>query len=186
MVRSDRHLVTVVLNGRAERFLIHALRQLVQEFPRFTGANLNEMRKHLRGRLPPQRVELVLGDLVMLLSEMYQAAGALPTFERLETKRASRDELLLVSMIGSAACNDKGRAIEAAITLLDTGYVGNVVQAAHTVGRRLAEVGLSLMPVGRTAFDYFAGYRHAESFGVPPSARPAVSRGPVLYLVKGA
>jgi hypothetical protein len=179
--------VVVMLNGPTERLVLDTVAALSQDHPRSVGPAFERALGRLSLRLQPGAASAVMSGFAALLSEI-AAAGRLPRIRQGRGKPASRDELFLVTLIGAAQRDDRGRAIEAAIALLDTGDVHRVVAAAKVLGTRLAENGLVLTRVGAATFAYVAGYPAVET-GVT-SARsaapsPAAAR-PTLHLLQSA
>jgi hypothetical protein len=166
--------VVVMLSGPTERLVLDTLAALSQDYPRWVGPGFERAVGRLSLRLRPEAMSTVTAGFAKLLSEI-AAAGRLPRIRQGRGKPASRDELFLVELIGAAQRDDRGRAIEAAIALLDTGDVHRVVAAAKVLGARLAQNGLLLTRIGAATFDFVAGYPAVEN---PAGARPAASAGP--------
>jgi hypothetical protein len=181
--------VVVVLNGPAERIVLDTVAALALSYPRWVGPAYERAVGRLSVRLQPGATSTVTAGVAALLSEI-AAVGRLPRIGQGRGKPASRDELFLVALIGAAQRDDRGRAIEAAIALLDTGDVHRVLAAAKVLGTRLAENGILLTRVGAATFDYLAGYPAVENpvaeapgSSVIPSLPPA---RPALRLLESA
>lgn len=180
--------VVVLLSGPAERLVLDTLALLAQDYPRFAGAGFERAVTKLAARLPVGATPMVMSQFAVLLSEM-QAAGRLPRLRCGRIRAAGRDEVFLFALLAAAQQGDKGRAIEAAIALLDTGRVHGVVSAAAAVGARLAESGVWLRPLSSATFDYVAGYPAVDPCGplrLPELAQPAVAKRPTLHLLASA
>jgi hypothetical protein len=190
MVRAaEDERVVVMLNGPTERLVLDTVAALSQDHPRWVGPAFERAVGKLSLRLRPGAAPAVMGGFGALLSEI-AAAGRLPRIRQGRGKPASRDELFLVTLIGAAQRDDRGRAIEAAIALLDTGDVHRVVAAAKLLGTRLAENGLVLTRIGAATFAYVAGYPAVENPAGATSARSAApapaSARPTLHLLQSA
>jgi hypothetical protein len=189
MLRAARdERVVVMLNGPTERLVLETVATLCREYPRWAGPAFEHAAGKLSARLQPGAIPFCMSAFALLVSEI-AAAGRLPRIRQGRGKPASRDELFLVALIGAAQRNDRGRAIEAAIALLDTGDVNRVVAAARVLGTRLAENGLLLTRVGATTFDHVAGYPAVEDpvglLPAPTEATRAPAR-PALHLLESA
>jgi hypothetical protein len=186
VVNDDR--VVVMLNGPTERLVLDTVAALSRDYPRWMGPGFEHAAGKLASRLRPGAISSVMGAFGSLLAEM-GTARRLPRIRQGRGKPASRDELFLVALIGAAQRDDRGRAIEAAIALLDTGDVNRVIAAAKVLGTRLAENGLLLARIGTATFNHVAGYPAVEYpvGGSVPSVVPlrAPAR-PVLHLLESA
>jgi len=180
--------VVVMLNGPTERLVLETVAALCREYPRWTGPAFEHAAGKLSARLQPGAISFCLSGFALLVSEI-AAHGRLPRIRQGRGKPASRDELFLIALIGAAQRNDRGRAIEAAIALLDTGDVNRVVTAAKVLGTRLTENGLLLTRVGAATFDHLAGYPAVEDpvghLSAPAEATRAPAR-PALRLLESA
>ena len=172
--RQGKGQVAVLLSGPTERLVLETFGLLAQDYPRFSGAGFERAVGKLAARLPVGTTPMVISQFAVLLSEM-RAAGRLPHIRSGRIRAAGRDEVFLFALLGAAQHGDKGRAIEAAIALLDTARVQGVVSAAAALGARLAESGIRLRPLGAAAFDYVAGYP-AVADPIGPSASGLPSR----------
>ena len=189
--------VVVMLNGPTERLVLETVAALCREYPRWGGPAFEHAAGKLAARLQPAAISFCMAGFVLLVSEI-AAAGRLPRIRQGRGKPASRDELFLVALIGAlflvaligaAQRNDRGRAIEAAIALLDTGDVNRVVAAAKVLATRLTENGLVLTRVGAATFDHVAGYPAVEDPIGHPCASAAATRAPArpaLHLLQSA
>jgi hypothetical protein len=169
--------VVVMLNGPTERLVLETLSALCREYPRWAGPAFEHAAGKLSARLRPGAISFCMSGFALLVSEI-AAAGRLPRITQGRGKPASRDELFLVALIGAAQRNDRARAIEAAIALLDTGDVNRVVAAAKVLATRLAENGLVLTRVGAATFDHVAGYPVVEDPVGHPSGSTETTRAP--------
>jgi hypothetical protein len=178
--------VVVLLNGPTERLVLDTLALLAQDYPSSAGSGFERAVARLSSRVAASAAAPMMSGFVVLLSEM-GSAGKLPRIRRGRARPATQDELFLVALISAAQRGDKGRAIEAAIALLDSGYVHRVVAAAKLLGARLAENGLVLARIGAPTFDYVAGYPVVEN---PVRAASVVSppapTRPTLRLLESA
>jgi hypothetical protein len=180
--------VVVMLNGPTERLVLETVAALCREYPRWGGPAFEHAAGKLAARLQPAAISFCMAGFALLVSEI-AAAGRLPRIRQGRGKPASRDELFLVALIGAAQRNDRGRAIEAAIALLDTGDVNRAVAAARVLGTRLTENGLALTRVGSATFDHVAGYPAVEDPIGHPCASAAATRAPArpaLHLLQSA
>jgi hypothetical protein len=180
--------VVVMLNGPTERLVLDTLATLARDYPRWIGPGFERAAGRLSLRLPPGATPIVMGGFGALLSEL-AVLGRLPRVRQGRGKSASRDELFLVALIGAVQRDDRTRAIEAAIALLDTGNVNRVIAAAKILGTRLAENGLLLPRIGASTFDHVAGYRTVDDPAASsnPAAAPARAPArPVLHLLESA
>ena len=179
--------VAVLLSAPSERFIIDICALLLQEFPRVGGPAFEHAVAGLRSRFA-HNAAAVLTGLMLMLSAM-AGAGHLPRLRSSRSRRAGKDDLLLVAMLAASQKGDKGRAIEAAIALLDTCRVHSVVIAARALGKLLIELGVEFRPVGATTFDYVAGYPVVADPSAKPAPKPAATAPtgrPVLRLLKSA
>jgi hypothetical protein len=180
--------VVVMLNGPTERLVLETVAALCREYPSWGGPAFEHTAGKLSARLQPGTISFCMGGFALLVREI-AAAGRLPRIRQGRGKPASRDELFLVALIGAAQRNERGRAIEAAIALLDTGDVNRVVAAAKVLGTRLAENGLMLTPVGAATFDHVAGYPVVEDPVGHASVTTEATRvraRPALHLLESA
>jgi hypothetical protein len=183
---SDDDRVAILLSGPAERLVIDAFGHMAQDFPRLDGAGFEQAASRLGNRFPYDQSVIVLRGFAMLLASM-QAAGGLPRI-RANRPRAGKNELLLVALVAAAQVADKGRAIEAAIALLDSGHVHDVVKAARGLGYRLAENQVLLPMINEATFQYVADYPAVE----PVAPRPYIEivdeepKRPILRLLESA
>jgi hypothetical protein len=181
--------VVVVLNGPTERFVLDTVAAISRDYPRWIGPGFERAAAKLALRLRPGAVPSVMGGFGALVSEI-ASAGRLPRIRQGRGRPASRDELFLVALVGAAQRNDRGRAIEAAIALLDTGDVNRVIAAAKLLGTRLAENGLLLTRIGTATFNHVAGYPAVENplgaTSVPSVAPPRAAARPTLHLLESA
>ena len=142
----------------------------------------------LSNRFPYDQSVVILRGFAMLLTAM-RAIGRLPRI-RAGKPRAGQSELLLVALVAAAQAGDKGRAIEAAIALLDSGHVHDVVKAARGLGYRLAENQVVLPMISETTFQYVADY---PAVAEPVAPKPYIEivnddepKRPVLRLLESA
>ena len=183
--RGGERTVAVLLSAPAERLLIDTCALLSREFPKVGGPAFNHAVAGLRSQFR-QEAPAVLTGLMLLLSAM-GAAGRLPKLRLGRGRSAGKADVLFVALLAAAQTGDKGRAIEAAIALLDTAHVHDVIVAARAVAKRLAEHGMRLRPIGAATFDYVAGYPAAADTAPAPQINDAeVPRRPVLTLLKSA
>jgi hypothetical protein len=154
--------VFVVLNGPSERFVLRVFTLLMQEHPRLPGHAIDDARRHLRSVLPAEAADTVLRGCVSLMTEIMAAGGASLPARKRKSKATLPQEFLLVALIEAAQHDDGARSAEAAIRLLDSGRVQNVMEAATWLGSRLAACGIDLMRIGRTVFDHVAGRAQVE------------------------
>ena len=182
----DNGRVVVLLSGPAERLAVDTFAFLSQEFPRLEGAGFERAVSTLSARLPAQKTAAVLSDFAVLMSTM-AAAGRLPRL-RPGRPKAGKDELFVIALLAAVQRDDNGRAIEAAIALLDTGRVHAVVSAAKSLGKRLADMGIVLGSIYEPTFQYVAGYPSVE--GVLSRSKPVTEpdrpKRPVLRLLRSA
>ncbi|HEX2216911.1 MAG TPA: hypothetical protein VHG27_09530 [Xanthobacteraceae bacterium] len=178
--------VVALFNGESERFLLESFALLLQEFPRVGGPAFQHAITRLRARFGEPAVAM-LQDSVVLLSEM-RVAGRLPRLRLGRARSAGKDEIFFIAMLAALQRGDNGRAIEAAIALLDSGHVYAVIGAARALAQRLVRLGLVLRQVQSPLFDYFAGYPViAEAPSVADTlAEVSRPRRPVLRLLKSA
>jgi hypothetical protein len=181
--------VLVLLSGPSERLVLDTFGLLAQDYPRFAGAGFERAVAKLAARLPTGATPPVVSQFAVLLSEM-RAAGRVPRIRLGRIRAAGRDEVFLVALLGAAQQGERGRAIEAAIALLDTGHVHAVVAAAAALGERLAENGIRLHPIAAATFDYLAGYPAVadpiRSTPLPALAPPGKGKRPTLHVLQSA
>jgi hypothetical protein len=181
--------VVVMLNGSTERLVLDSLAALAQDYPRRIGPAVERVIGKWSLRLQPWATSNLMSAFGALVAEIV-ASGRLPRIRQGRGRPASRDELFLVALIGAVQRGNKGRAIEAAIALLDTGDVNRVIEAAKILGTRLAENGLVLTRVATETFDHVAGYPAVEDAGSADSksstAPASGSSRPTLHLLESA
>jgi hypothetical protein len=183
--RGEEESVAVLLASPSERVVLDTCALLIQEFPRFNGPAVQHAVAALRRRFGDSGVT-ILDGLVVMLSEMH-LAGRLPRLHLRRNRRGGKDETLLLAMLAALQAGDKGRAIEAAIALLDTGHVHGVVTSAATIARTLYENDVRLRPIATLIFHHFAGYAEAPRLpGIDTERRPALPHPPALRLLKSA
>jgi hypothetical protein len=113
--------------------------------------------------------------------------GRLPRLRAGRPKGAGRDEVFFIAMLAALQKGEKGRAIEAAIALLDTANVHGVIAAARSLAARLSDCRLTLRPIGAAAFDHFAGYPVVHPVrAAAPGPDAARSGRPLLRLLESA
>lgn len=180
--------VAILLSGPAERLVIDAFAYMAQDFPRLDGPGFERAAKRLSNRFPYDQSVVILRGFAMLFTAM-RAIGQLPRI-RAGKPRAGQSELLLVALVAAAQAGDKGRAIEAAIALLDSGHVHDVVKAARGLGCRLAENQVVLPTISETTFQYVADY---PAVVVPVAPKPYIEivnddlpKRPILRLLESA
>ncbi len=179
--------VAIMLAGRSERLTLEVAALLAQELPRIGGPAFEKAVQILRARFPAQIAGAMLNDFILVLSEMAHGAH-LPRLRVGRSRAANRDEVFFAAMLAALQHGDKGRAIEAAIAMLDTGRVNGVILAAQALARRLAENGVLLSGLHSEIFDFVAGYPAVEGARETSTSR-ALERGgvrPSLTLLQSA
>jgi hypothetical protein len=174
--------VAVALTGRTERLLLRLLNLLGNSFPILDYPATHQARQLLATAVVPESIDAVLSDSVALVWEMSVAMQSLP--KALTGGNAPRETLLLMALIEAAQRRDRGRAIEAAMLLLNTTAAGGAVRAAERLARTLKRNHLHLVPIGRSVFEYFAGYAPLQSLsGTRREAAEPLSQPPRLRLL---
>jgi hypothetical protein len=185
MVGAGEKGVAVLLAGRSERLVLDAAGLLAQEFPRVGGAAFDRAVQLLRSRFPVQIAGALLNDFVLLLSEMNHSAR-LPRLRSGRTRSANKDEVFFIAMLAALQRADKGRAIEAAIAMLDTGRVNGVILSAQGLARRLSDAGVLLSGIRAEIFDLAAGYPVVARSGDAAVEAPPPASRPTLRLLQSA
>jgi hypothetical protein len=185
MGRASDERVAVLLASPSERVVLDTCALLIQEFPRFNGPAVQHAVAALRRRFGDKAV-IILDGLVVMLSEMH-LAGRLPRLHPRRNRGGGKDETLLLAMLAALQARDKGRAIEAAIALLETGHVYGVVRSATVIADALQENGARLRPIATIIFNHFAGYPEVPRLpGIERERRPALPHPPALKLLQSA
>jgi hypothetical protein len=176
--------VEVLLSGPAERFVVDVFALLLRSFPHLDGRAVEGALGKLSDRLPVSVAAGVLNGFIDLLVKMH-AAGRLPRVRGC-VKPAGKTEILLVCLLSAAQRGDRGRTIEAAIALLDSGRVPGVVVSAERLALQLRDNGIIVPAIGQTMFNYVAGYPWVKDpFRRDKDPQPAAER-PVLRLLQSA
>lgn len=187
MSRSINHGgLVVLLRGRHERLVVEMFSLLMECFPHRQGPPFESAFLTLRVYMTAEQAIGVLNGMMSVLATM-KAAGRTPVLNA-RNKTAGKDEVFILAMLSAAQRAERGRPIEAAIALLDTGYVFGVTVAVRSLAIRLRDAGIHLAPVSEGVFAYLAGYRAitVDKPKQPETDPSAPAPKPALRLLKSA
>lgn len=170
---AEQGMLAVMLARGSDRLVLEVGALLVEELPRIGGPAFERAVQILRARFPVQIAGAMLNDFVLLLSELGHSAR-LPRLRSGRHRSSNSDEVFFVAMLAALQRTDKGRAIEAAIAMLDTGRLNGVMAVADTLAQRLAANGVLLSTIDSDLFDAVAGYPVVEAPEAPAPVKPAL------------